>query len=470
MTTHCSALTVFAFGLVFAHGAARGSDADLDPTFGVGGLALAGLTDVYGSVSSPVVQPDGKILICDTRSDNGTSGDDFVVARFNANGTLDTSFNFNGLVTIDFDGGAGWDDCAGIALQSDGKIVVAGSTYSPTPNGIDFAVARLNVDGTLDPTFGTGTGKVRIGFDLAGGQSDQAHAVAIQADGKIVVAGSAETASNGTDFAAVRLLPDGSRDTAFNLTGKVTFGFDFPGSSRNDAAFAVAIDGSGRIVLGGIADRSNTWPPSQDFALARLLPNGQLDPNFNADGRVTVAFDLGASGDDQLSAMMIQPDGRIVVAGAADTSPTSTPNYDMAIARVLPNGALDNGFGIGGRTLVAFDRFASSYNGVLGVARQDDGKLILAGAAADIGYVEILGATARLNPDGSLDHGFGTFGKQTYDFGLSAPTGQLLRGIAFQGTQVVISGATRLALGPDLGADSFVLRLGSDRIFAGGFE
>lgn len=447
------------------------NDADLDPTFGLGGMSQAGLTDTSGGAYGPVIQRDGKILICDTRTDNGSSGSDLGVARFNAHGGLDPAFNFNGLVAIDFDGGAGQDTCTGIALQGDGKIVVVGSTRSPTTNSADFAVARLNPDGTLDTTFGAGTGKVVIPFDVGGNEYDEATAVAIQTDGRIVVAGQAGSAGNGTSFAVVRLLPDGTRDTTFNLTGRVTFGFNLPDGNGRDFLQAMAIDGSGRIVLAGFAGHTDG---SSDFALARLLSNGQLDANFDADGRATIAFDLGASKNDQLSGLAIQADGRLVVAGGADTSPTSgSPNFDMAVARVLPNGALDATFGIGGRVLVPFDRVANGSDLAYAVAVQPDGKLVLAGyASGERGpsYDELFGAAARLNPDGSLDSGFGMFGKQTYDFGLYAPTGQLLHGIAFQGSQIIVSGGTRVPGGADLGVDNLVLRLGSDRVFADGFE
>lgn len=456
--------------LLAAHDAAA-NDADLDPAFGVGGVAMTGVTNAGGNgAHGPVVQPDGKILICDARTGDPSSGNDFMVARFDANGHLDASFNFNGLVAIDFNGGG--DACTGIALQADGRIVVAGFTQSPATQGTDFAVARLKPDGSLDTSFGAGTGKVVVGFDLGGTKNDTAQALALQPDGRIVVAGAVETASNGTDFAVLRLLPDGTRDAAFNLTGKVTFGFDFAGGSRNDVVNAVAIDGSGRIVLGGIADHGTAPATSNDFALARLLPNGQLDPDFDADGRATVAFNLGASGDDELFALAIQADGRIVATGAVDTSLGSEANYDTAVARVLPNGALDASFGIGGKTLVPFDLLANASDYARAVMQQPDGKLVLAGLAFGTGgsLAEIFAAAARLNPDGSLDNAFGSFGKRTYDLGLYVPTGQLLNGIAIQGSQIVLAGATRMHNGADLGIDDFVLRLGTDRIFADGFE
>lgn len=461
--------SMLAVALLTAGGAAA-NDADLDPTFGTGGVAFTGLTDAGGNGAyGPVIQPDGKILVCDARTGDVGSGVDFMVARFTADGTLDPAFNFNGLVTVDFGGGT--DNCTGIALQADGRIVVVGHTTSATTHGTEFAVARLKADGTLDTSFGAGTGKVVAGFDLGTGNNDDANAVAIQADGRIVVAGTVDTAAGDTDFAALRLLPDGTRDATFNLTGKVSFGFDFPGSTHKDIATSMAIDSAGRIVLGGIADHGAAPTQSNDFALARLLPNGQLDPDFDADGRATIAFNLGASGEDQMTALTIQADGRIVTAGTVDTS-SGQPNLDMAVARVLPNGSLDTGFGIGGKTLVPFDLVANGADVTRAVAQQADGKLLLGGYAVGESspLPVLLAVMVRLNPDGGLDEEFGNFGKQTYDFALYVPTGQLLSGIAIQGSRIIAAGATRVVNGADIGIDDFVLRLGGDRIFADGFD
>ncbi|MGA9422540.1 MAG: hypothetical protein WBW61_09265, partial [Rhodanobacteraceae bacterium] len=244
---------------------ALADDGDLDPGFGDAGLALAGITD--GSAATHIaVQPDGRILICSTRLTNGPSGRDFFIARFTADGALDTSFNFNGQVGVDFSGAD--DNCNGIALQLDGRIVVAGTT-TPANANEDFAVARLDSDGALDTTFGAGTGKVTIAFDLGGSNQDYAMALAVQPDGRILAAGAADTGTNNPDFAVVRLLSDGSYDTSFNLTGRATVGFDL-GPGNDDSANSVAVDAAGRIVLGGHAQRTST-PFSADFAAARLL-------------------------------------------------------------------------------------------------------------------------------------------------------------------------------------------------------
>src|SRR6185312_12911701 len=128
-----------------ASGIASAADGTLDPSFGTGGLARAGITDgdLQPSGCRPVVQPDDKIVICGTRLANGASGSDFLVARFNADGSLDTTFGNAGLATIDFDHGTGSDQADGVALQSDGSIVVAGTTRATGSSSRTFAVARL---------------------------------------------------------------------------------------------------------------------------------------------------------------------------------------------------------------------------------------------------------------------------------------------------------------------------------------
>ena len=464
-------------GVLWSSVAFGAADGSLDLSFGTSnGLGRAGITDAAGTGAlGPVIQPDGKILICDTRTTNGQSGYDFFVARYNSNGTLDSTFSFDGKTTIDFDGGAGKDECTGIALQSDGKIVVVGITSGSDKNE-NFAIARLNSDGTLDTTsFGAGTGKVIVPFDIGGDNNDDAKAVAIQSDGKIVVAGTVETAANNNDFGIVRLNADGSRDGSFNLTGKVTVGFDFAGSDFDDTVSAVAIDASGNIVVAGNASRGPSAPTSNDFAVVRLLPNGQLDSNFDADGRATVGFDLGGntgSNDDQLAGLTILRDGNIVLFGQADTSTTSTPNYDMAVARLFPDGSLDLSFGLGGKAVVAFDLTTNGFDNALAAVEQENGKLVLVGDALYSPTPYGLKAAAlRFNRDGSLDAQFGSSGKEVFDFSLSNPSSQVFSGVALQGTQIIVSGGdvlNRSTTPPQV--ESFVARLGVDLIFANGFE
>jgi uncharacterized delta-60 repeat protein len=188
-----------------------------------------------------------------------------------------------------------------VAIQSNGKIVVAG--YA----GGDFALARYNPNGSLDPTF-SGDGKQMTDF----GRFDGANGMAIQPDGRIVAAG---FALNG-DFGLARYKPNGALDLTFSGDGKQTT--DFGGGS--DGASGVALQGDGKIVAVGRGG------PGDDFALARYNPNGALDPTFSGDGMQTT--DFGASGDGALG-VALQGDGKIVAVGGGG------PGGDFALARYL---------------------------------------------------------------------------------------------------------------------------------------
>src|SRR5512144_1533228 len=196
MIVKAIAVLTLASGIGFG-ASALASDGALDASFGVGGVPRIGITggDDGPSGCKPLVQPDGKILLCGTRLSNGATGSDCLVARFEAEGTLDPTFGNGGLVTIDFDGGTGGDHAEGIALQADGRIVIAGTTHGAGLQSDDFAVARLSANGELDRSF-AGTGEATIAFDLdAGVGNDDVHALALEPDGTIVLAGSAETAA-----------------------------------------------------------------------------------------------------------------------------------------------------------------------------------------------------------------------------------------------------------------------------------
>jgi len=457
-------------GVVFAASHAVAAEGDLDPTFGDGGFVLSGITDGLSNlVAGMAVQADGRLVICGSEGEEGAV--DFYVARFTRDGDLDASFSFDGRATIDF---GDEDYCNGLAIQADGKIVVGGYTRDTGTGNADFAIARLNPDGSLDMGgFGAGTGKVVVPFDLGGTNQDIANAVALRPDGRIVLAGWASTASNGADFAILQLNTDGTRDTGFNLTGRATVGFDL-GGDKYDTANALAIDHAGRIVAAGQASRD---ADSADMAIARLLPNGQPDPDFSADGRATVAFDLGGAGGanvDTAIAMHIDRQERIVLAGSADSSATSgsggDDNFDAAVARLLPDGSLDVTFGIGGKTVIAYDFGDGNGDYGLAILEQGNGRLYIAGTS--------LGANAppayeyatlmRLRPNGVPDGTFGAVGKRQYDFGQSMPSGQLFNRIAYQGDRIVLGGA--LNAGDIKHIDFLVARVTDDVIFAYDFE
>jgi uncharacterized delta-60 repeat protein len=431
-------VTVLAAG-IGASGFAFAADGTLDPSFGIDGLARAGINDgdLQPSGCRPVVQPDDKIVICGTRLSNGSSGSDFLVARFDVDGTLDTTFGTGGLVTIDFDHGTGSDQADGVALQSDGSIVVAGTTRGTESNSEAFAVARLTAAGALDGTFGAGTGQATIEFVGSAGD-DQAYAVTVQPDDKILIAGSTATAT-GSNVAVVRLLQNGATDTGFGDAGRVNFGFGLPGATAEaDNANGVAIDAMGRIVVAGTANESAPVNEVR-FGVARLLPDGTLDTAFNGSGTTTIPFDPGTGVSTAYAfGVVVASDGKLLIPGYANTSPLSMLNMDVAATRLNEDGSVDTTFGADGRVTVAFDLEANGIDAAVAAAEQPDGRVLLVGTA--LNGITQYAISLRLESDGSLDATYGTGGKQTYDFGLTNPGTQAFTGIAFQGTQIIAGG------------------------------
>ena len=354
------------------------TDGALDTDFGNNGTVV---TEVLGQslANALAIQSDGKILLGGWNQRGiGTIVDfDFALARYNSDGTLDQSFGDGGKTTADF---SGVDVATAIAIQSDGKIVLTGRALG-SGQGFDFALARYNGDGSLDMTFGEG-GKVQTDFDA---QDDRAAAVSIQRDGKIVVAGAssqkvfalarynrdgsldqnfgnqgkvldafegqaaeatalvllnfdetilvAGTAGTQTDksFALVEYKSDGSLDKSFGENGRVATGFPGTISDMRIGAYAssIAVQKNRKIVVGGFIQP--IAPPMlpvyfpRDVALVRYNSNGTLDAGFGSGGKLASDFQ---GGDEGASAIAIQPDGNILVAG--------TRNYNaFAVARYL---------------------------------------------------------------------------------------------------------------------------------------
>src|SRR5215831_18017822 len=250
---------------------------------------------------------------------------------------LDSSFGTSGKVTTDF-GGTG-AAARNVAVQADGKILAAG--VSGFNGVVDFALARYNSDGTLDASFGTG-GIVTTAFDFPG-NFDRVFTVIRQPDGKFVAVGS--TVSNlFANFALARFNADGTLDTTFGTGGKVGTAFD-SGSVSYTQAFSVAVQPDGSIVAAGYTEIgaclfNGLELPCFDFALARYNSNGTLDASFGTGGRVTTDF---GGPYDQAESVAVQPDGRIVVAGAA--ARLTNTGFDFALARYNSNGTLDTSFG-----------------------------------------------------------------------------------------------------------------------------
>src|SRR5215468_84181 len=326
--------------------ARHNSDGTLDTTFGTGGIVTTAF-DFPGNfdrVFTVIRQPDGKFVAVGSTVVNLFAN--FALARFNADGTLDASFGTGGIVTTGFGVSA---EATSAVVQADGKIVAAG--YANLDGGESFALARYNSNGTLDTTFGTG-GKVGTAFASGPISYSQAFSVAVQPDGRIVAAGYTEIGAclfNGLeqpcfDFALARYNSNGTLDASFGSGGRVTTDFAGP----NDQAESVAVQPDGRIVVAGAAGRfTNT---GFDFALARYNTNGTLDTTFGTSGKVTTDF---AGADDvpsEPSAVALQSDGKIVVVGQTLVGGV----YDFALARFTGNGTLDTSFGASGKVTTDF--------------------------------------------------------------------------------------------------------------------
>ena len=341
------------------------TDGTLDTTFGNGGRVRTDFPGLAAVPSSVVIQPDGKIVVAGGAFPLFTFLGDFKVVRYNSNGSLDRSFGSGGIVTTTFPQGSYAFD---VALQTDGKIIAAGTVFVNFDPGessdTDFALARYNSDGTPDTTFGNG-GQVSTDFV---GFEDDAFSVLIQADGKIVAVGSANDPATFYDFAAARYLSNGTIDTTFGVGGKVRTDF---GDQNFDRARSAALQSDGKIVAAGFAISQNGGV--QNFAVARYTSNGILDTTFSGDGKTQIDF-----GNCCQSAMkvLLQSDGKIVTVGGSNGESSED---DFLLARLSPRGSLDNNFGVGGKVRTSFGDLNGGANGA---ARQSDGKIVAVGFQA----------------------------------------------------------------------------------------
>lgn len=355
---------------------------DLDITFGNTGIVTTtNLSDGH----SVAIQPDGKIVVVGIGSQPGDMNGSFGVARFNSNGSLDTSFGGTGVVTTPISNKI--DQGYSVVIQNDKKIVVAGISYAPIP--ARFAVARYLADGNLDISF-NGTGIVTAPLRA----SDSLVAIALQVDGKLVVTG-----NSFGDFAVVRYNSDGSLDTDFKGTGIVTTSID----SGWGYGQSVTIQPDNKIIIAG----TGTWDGSDhDFTLLRYDQHGTLDHSFNNTGVVTTpmggTFDIANS-------IALQTDGKIIaVGGSGDFS-----NSDFAIARYNSDGELDTTFNTTG---ILTTSITSNRDQASSVAIQSNGKIVVAGHSNPISSNPHI-AVVRYNNDGSLDTTFNGTGIVTTSIG-----------------------------------------------------
>lgn len=313
-----------------------------------------------------MIQPDGKIVAVGSNRDADWRVTDFVLARYNTDGSLDSSFDGDGKATISF---AEFDYAYDVAVQPDGKIVVSGSSDYKS-----FALARLNPDGSLDSGFGTG-GKVTSDFDGFYGAS----AIALQPDGKIVAVGSTR-ASTYQDFALARYNPDGSPDASFDGDGRLVTYL----TSKDDVASSVALQPDGKILVGGEANYSST--------LVRYETDGSLDASFGSGGKSVSADNYWA-----LSDLALQSDGKIVALGRGSL-----------LVRYKPDGSIDPSL------------YTTSQVGGYSLELQPDGKVVVAGVGGSGGFKDFalarfLGGTDDDPPDTTLTSGPPPFTSSTWE-------------------------------------------------------
>lgn len=367
--------TVFYLGLISNLIAQDGS---LDTNFGSAGIVYTSIDSFDTHSYDIAIQADNKIVVAGAKNLSGVS--DFLVMRYKEDGTIDSSFGLNGMTVIDL---GGFDVANCLVIQSDGKIIVAGTSNST------IALIRLNSDGTFDNSFDSN------GIILTE-ESGSIQDLVLQADGKIIATGSTRTTN--IDFFVYRYNADGSPDSTFGLDGKVTTDIIW----WEDYATGVAIQPDGKIVVCGYA-RTGVFT---DPVLIRYNTDGTPDTSFGTNG-ITI-YD-NPSDFDFISDLAIQSDGKIILGGFHG----NTNNSNFALYRFENNGTIDESFGNNGYVIdtVSSTQFGRS------LVIQPDGKIILTGFSTDPNTDQRNIYSARYNATGNLDKSFGINGYVLSDLG-----------------------------------------------------
>jgi len=337
----------------------------LDTTFSGDGKKFTNLGNTYSQAVSVAVQPDGKIVVAGQRCDSSWMCDAAVV-RYNANGSLNKTFNGDGKAFIDF-GGDDNGSIGGLAIQPDGKIVFAG--YMWNGSNYDMAVYRLNNNGSMDTTF-SGDGKARVGF--GSGRYDSARDLVLHPDGKISVVGySCDVNGVNCNFAVARFMSNGALDKTFSGDGKLTTNF-----GADDYCYGAALQSDGKLVVAGERYVDGI---SDKIALARYNSNGSLDTTFAGNGKRVTPF-----GSAWASDVLVDLSGKIVVAGGA--------NGNFGVVRYYSNGSLDTTFNGSGKMAIDFGQYEYAREIVL----DGNGRYVV-GGTKDLGSTDYF-ALARILP------------------------------------------------------------------------
>ena len=393
-----------------------GPPGSLDASFGDGGLVT---TDILNRDEAVDVAagPDGTVIVagtCDLSAETQDPG--FAVVRYRKDGSLDTAFDGDGIAITPFAGDG--TAAAAMALQENGRIVVVGSSGPYGSNSL--TVVRYTTTGALDNTF-SGDG---IMTAKAGDSYNWGEALAIQGDGKIVIAGTSWISDY--DFVITRCNADGSTDAGFGASGTVTLDL-----GDWDFCHAVALQPDGKIVAAGRTRTSTGYA----VALARFNRNGTLDATFGNAG--TIITDA-TEGYDAIHALAIQSDGKIIGAGLTNGGDMTTLRYDSS-------GNLDTSFGGDGIVVT------SAYNEAQDIALQSNGRILVVATQGDPDHLDL--AVARYLSDGSPDVGFGSAGTAVIDLGGDYDEAG---GVAIQPDKRILAVGTLIS---DTATDVAVLRL-----------
>jgi len=359
------------------------ADGALDTTFGDEGVAVFDSKMGDDKAYAVLIQSDGKILAAGSASSGRHSV--FAVLRFLPDGTLDPNFARDGVAVVDF--GKGDAAAYALAFEPNGKIVVGG--YASNGSDLDFAVLRLEKNGLPDFTFGE-NGKVTTGFADDGNRAGDEHgySLLVQSNGKIVLSGYSEVEGKSA-FVSIRYLQSGNLDNGFGVGGMVATQI-----GEDDRAYASALQPDGKILVAGT---SITWGTGK-FAVVRYLPNGMLDPNFGENGRITT----GLGGNlDTVYGLLLQNDGRIIAGGTS----AHGSGMDIGVVRYLADGTVDKNFAKRG---ISTHQFAGSYSAAYSLSLSDDGKIVAAGVSGTGNAYHV--ALAKYRSDGAVDRTFGADG------------------------------------------------------------
>ncbi len=393
------------------------ADGTPDDSFSKDSVALLVMGLSLDVANHSALQSDGKIIVA------GSNSQGFAIARYLPNGTLDSSFSGDGLLELNF-GDEFYDSAAtAIAAQSDGRIIVTGWVREENNSFISsrMVVARLNVDGSLDLSF------AEDGFlltDLPG--YAQANTVLVQPNGKVVVAGS------WNDRATImRLNSNGTYDTQFSTDGIASM------VTEGSTISSIALQPDGRILAAGSTRPYFSNPYySSILLLTRFNVNGSIDTTFGARGKVVDATSRQRTADD----MVLLPDGSFVVVGDASIFRQGFETSQLAVSRYLADGSLD---GLFGTQVVEFTESASYSDFVRAtprswgsaVLRQPDGKLVA------VGYSDTRMVITRFHEDGTLDSSFAGDGRA--ELGLAGETLRASNVVMQADGKLIVSGTVR---------------------------